>query len=99
MAVARTILRPCWAGPEARPRTRSLPQDGGDDEGRGGEGEEDRPHKPAERLRLRHDRKLEASLLLGYEVQGFLQFAQRAELFFDVPELGEALLDLIGAAD
>ena len=37
--------------------------------------------------------------MLGYEVQGFLQFAQRAELLFDVPQLGEALLYLIGAAD
>lgn len=29
-------LGTCCAGPESRPRTRSLPQDGGDDEGRGG---------------------------------------------------------------
>ena len=49
--------------------------------------------------RLGDDGGLEPVLLLRDLEQGFLQLAQCAELLFDVPELGQALLDLIRAAD
>ena len=82
-----------------RRRSGSLAQDGGHDEGGSGQGEEDTADQPAENLCLRHHRGFQAFLLLGNLQQRFLKFTQRAELFLDVPELGQSLLDVIGAPD
>ena len=60
---------------------------------------EDRADQPADRAVLGVDRGLESALLLGDLGEGLLKLAEGAELLFDVPELGEALLDLVGAAN
>lgn len=68
------------------------------DEGRNTEREKDGADEPAHGLVLVDDRSLESSLLFGNLEQRFLEFAECAELLLDVPELREALFDLIGSS-
>ncbi len=70
-----------------------------DRERRDGEREDDAPDEPAQDPGLGDEGGFEAALLFCDLEDGFLELAQRAELLLDVPELGQALLDLIGASD